>query len=332
MTQPPVNSGDDESEEIVDPIPDLPLPEDVVPGTPLTPGAACRRLALEMRKLREAAGLTLQHAGDAIERSPATISRFEANRYMPREVEVRALLGYFDKAKPGLVDAETEDRILWLRTEGRKEQWYESFKQELTGDMIPAHIQKFVEYETDAEQIRSYESDRVPGLLQTFGYARAVAEIFFPDRRAAEYERFAAFRLARQAKLREPGRNLRSTFIVNEVALRRELGSPDVLREQLEALVSGIEREGAGHVDLRIVPITTATPAAMDGPFVIMSFPNGSQDGELVYLESRTGGSYLTAEADVQRFVRHFENLTSVARSGADAVRLIRSILDGPSG
>lgn len=295
------------------------------PQSSITPGAARRRLAAELRSLREAARRKLEEAGDAIERSAATISRYESGRYVPRVVDVRALLDYYHSIVPHLVTDADRRRILWLLGESKKKQWYSAFKN-AAGEMISEHMLKFVEYETDAEQIRNYESDRIPGLLQISEYARAVAQIYFPHRDQAEHAQFAAFRLARQSKLRELG-TIRLSFVVNEVALRRELGSPEILRAQLRFLVDEIIADEENRVELRVVPARTATPATMDGPFILMSFPEDSDDPELVYLETRSGATYLSTEADVRRFDVHFEDLKAACLPEGETVPLIKSII-----
>jgi hypothetical protein len=294
-------------------------------GPPLTPGAARRRLGTELRLLREEADLTAAEAGEAIERSAATISRFESARYVPRLVEIDALLNHYQTLIPGRVTPEDRERILSLVPECRKKQWFDPFKDRATGDMMPAHLFRLVEYETDASEIRTYESDLVPGVLQTREYALAVARIFYPSREPVEHDRFAEFRVTRWKMLRQRAGHTRMSLIVNEVALRRPLGGRTVFREQLEALAGIIDDQDSG-ADVNILPLTIATPAALGGPFVVFSFP-ADDDGDLVYLESRSGGNYLAGLDDIVRFNAYFESLLAIALSRQDSAALIRTII-----
>jgi transcriptional regulator with XRE-family HTH domain len=296
-------------------------------GRPISPGAARRRLGSELRSLRELAGLKLEDAGRHLQRSAATVSRLESARVVPRLVDIAALLELYSNESLRPVPPEVRERVLRLAADSRKKQWFEPFRDVITGDMIPDHVGRLVEYETDAKEIRTFEPELIPGLLQTRAYAVAVAEVFFPQQNGAQRDRFVEFRLARQAMLHRQQEPVRLSAVVGESALRRTFGSVDTLREQVRSLANDI-RGARPNIEVRVVPISAAVPAAFGGPFAVMSF-DGGHDGDLVYLETRSGGDYLQATSDVERFNFHFESLVEVSLPKEDAIAFVETIVAG---
>ena len=167
----------------------------------MSPAAARRRLGHELRSLRDSVGLRLEDAGRHVQRSPATMSRLEGGKTQARMIEVAALLDFYAARNPNTVPPDVRERLLRLAAESRSSQWFDPFRDVMTGSMTPEHIKTYVEYETDANEIRNFEPELVPGLLQTQAYALAVAEIFFPSHLEVQRARFAEFRVARQQVL-----------------------------------------------------------------------------------------------------------------------------------
>ena len=303
---------------------------DWVSRHPISPGAARRRLGAELRRIREAVGLTGKQAGAVIERSAATISRFESAKtaaHCPRRFEVSALLDAYRTRNSDIVTQEKKRELEFLAMEGKKEQWFDPFKDLTTGAMIADHQIRYMEFESDASAIMTYEPDLVPGLLQTHDYARAVARIYFANRSLADHDRFAEFRMTRQTVLQTKASPPRLSLLVNEGALRRFFAGGAIHRAQLQKLIEAIRNE-AGSTRVHLIRSSVATPAALGGPFVILRFPEDSEEEALVYLETRSGADYLTAPDDVERFSRYFVDLRDAALRAEDAVTLIQSILD----
>ena len=298
-----------------------PTPDDV---RPISPGAARRRLGSELRALRELASLKLEDAGRHLQRSAATVSRLESAKAAPRLVDIAALLEFYSNESPRPVAPEVRERVLRLAADSRKKQWFEPFRDVITGDMIPDHFRRLVEYETDAREIRTYEPEIIPGLLQTRAYAVAVANLFFPQHADEQRNRFVEFRLARQAMLHRQREPVRFSVVVGESALRRTFGSVETLREQVRSLTDDI-RGARPNVEVRVVPISAVVPAALGGPFIVMSF-DGEHDGDLVYLETRSGGDYLQSPTDVERFNFYFESLVETALPQEEAVAFVEAI------
>lgn len=295
----------------------------------VSPSAARRQLGTLLRELRERAGLRLEDAGDHIERSTATLSRLENGKSVPRLVDVRALLDLYTESKPDDVTQEERDRAMLLAADSRKEEWFDPFRDVITGDMTQAHMERYVQWETDAEELLTYEASIVPGLLQTREYAEAVAELFFPDSTPRQRSRFVDFRMARQEVLRRRPNPLEFRVTLREVALRRVFGSPAVMVEQLKTLEAELSN-GLPNVQLRIVPDELVVPEALRGPFTVMRLPDESDnDGHgLVYLEGAGGGEYLQNAAAVERYRRDFAKLWAASLSKEQSLDLMRRIAD----
>lgn len=294
----------------------------------VSPSAARRQLGTVLRELRERAGLRLEDAGDHIERSTATLSRLENGKSVPRLVDVRALLDLYTESKSDDVTQEERDRAMLLAADSRKEEWFDPFRDVITGDMTPAHMQSFVQYETDAEEILTYQAEVVPGLLQTPEYAQAVAELFFSDATSRQRRRFVDFRLERQKVLRRRPNPLVYRVTLREVTLRRILGSAEVMVAQLMKLATEL-RNGLPNVTIRIVPDKLVVPEALRGPFTVMRLPDDDTDGHgLVYLEGAGGGEYLQNAAAVERYRRNFSTLWDVSLSGEESLGLVEEVAD----
>jgi hypothetical protein len=273
----------------------------------LSPGAARRRLGVELRSLRETAGLRLEDAGNVLQRSSATMSRLEGGRLLPRLVDVAALLEHYATAVPHAVSPETRERVLQLAADGRRKQWFDPFRDVMTGGASPEHFGRLIEYETDAAEIRAYGPDLIPGLLQVPAYVHGVAEKFFPGRPLEQRGRWVELRLARQEVLSRPD-SARLTAVIGEPALRRQWASRSASREQLDSLIEDVA--GArSNVQVSILPSTAAGPAVMGGPFILLSSGDGIEGDEIVYMETRNGADYLQSPSDVERYRLYFESL-----------------------
>jgi transcriptional regulator with XRE-family HTH domain len=293
----------------------------------LSPSAARRQLGVMLRELRERTGLRLEDAGDHIERSTATLSRLENGKSVPRLVDIRALLELYLGSKGDEASQDERDRVMLLAADSRKEEWFDPFRDVITGDMTQEHMLRYVEWETDADEVLTYEASVVPGLLQTRGYAEAVADLFYPDSTALQRKRFVDFRMARQGVLRRRPHPLVLRVTLREVALRRVVGGLDVMHEQLKKLEAEVGN-GLPNVELRIVPDDLVVPAALRGPFTVMRLPDESErDGHgLVYLEGAGGGEYLQNAAAVERYRRDFSTLWAESLPKQRSLDLIKEV------
>jgi transcriptional regulator with XRE-family HTH domain len=293
-----------------------------------TPSTAKRRLGVALKDAREAAGLPLDEAARAIQRSAATLSRLERGRLQkPRLIEITALLTRYASANRAAVPSERRDQILRLTEHAAEPAWFQAFRDVLGGPMTADDAQRYIEFESDAAVIRSFEPEAVPGLLQTRGYAEAITDVFFPAYSPAERARFVELRLARQQVLDRGADPVRLDVVIGEVALRRRLTAAQVMREQLQHLL-GYAEGTQPNVTLRVAPIELGHPAVYGGPYVVMDLADEDENG-LVYLEGRREPQFVQSDDTVDEFRRLHHELTGVVLDAAQTAAIIKESIDG---
>ncbi|WP_436759541.1 helix-turn-helix domain-containing protein [Streptosporangium sp. V21-05] len=259
-----------------------------------SPTVRRRRLASELRRLREERGLTIDQVAAEIDWHATKLSRFETGRRAIQPSDVRALIAVYD------VRAPESDRLLTLAREARQRGWWHTY-----GEAVPDWFEAYVGLESEATSLRVYEAEFVPGLLQTEGYIRAVYRAgLIGDE---DIEKRIAVRLARQQLLTGPEAP-HLWAVVNEAAIRRMVGGPETMREQLLRLVETSELR---NVTLQVLPFSVGAHAAMDGPFHVLGF--GSGDPDVVYIEYTTGTLYLEKTPEVERYTLMFDHLRAAA-------------------
>jgi len=264
-----------------------------------SPTVKRRRLAAELRHLREAAGLTIDEVAERLEWSTAKISRIENARASVLPRDVKFLLTVY-----GLTGTDDSwDVLTSLARESRQKGWWQQH-----GEAVPDWFEVFVGLEAEATTISGYEAEFVPGVLQTKEYARAVHRAQLVTATADEIDRLVRVRLARQELLiSEDAPQL--WLVLNEAVILRAVGGRDTMRAQLERL---IEASSLPNVTLQIVPFSAGAHPAMDGSFKLLSFREPT-DPNIVYIEYHTGALYLEKRADVSRYSLMFDHLRAAA-------------------
>lgn len=264
-------------------------------------------LGAQLRRLREAAGISREDAGYHIRASGSKISRMELGRVSFKERDVTDLLEFY-----GVRDAEEREKLVQLTREANQTPWWQKYQ-----DAVPDWFQVFVGLEEAAQLIREYEVQFVPGLLQTEDYARAVVMQGTPGLDSDEVERRVAVRMGRQQVLKKENAP-RLWAIVDEAALRRPMGGRDVLAAQIERLMDAVSEP---NVTLQVMPFRYGGHAAEGGAFMLMRFPEADLP-DIVYMEYLTGALYLDKPDEVERYAAVMERL-SVAGTSPDRTREI---------
>ncbi|MGR6319158.1 helix-turn-helix domain-containing protein [Micromonospora soli] len=283
-------------------------------GGPAT-GPTVLRILLgsQLRRLREGAGVTRETAGWEIRSSESKISRMELGRVGFKERDVADLLTLY-----GVKDVEERDALLKLAREANSPGWWHRY-----GDVLPGWFQSYLGLEAAAALIRTYEVQFVPGLLQTPDYARAVILLGHRGAPAAEIDRRVSLRMARQDVLRR-SRPPQLWAVLDEAALRRPIGGPDVMRGQLDAL---IEATAAPHVRLQVVQFEAGGHAAASGAFSILRF--GDEElPDIVYIEQLTSAIYLDKRDDLDYYALAMERLCVEAAPPERTPELLTRIRD----
>ncbi len=269
-------------------------------------------LGAQLRRLREARGISREEAGYAIRGSESKISRMELGRVGFKERDVLDLLTLY-----GITDEREREEALVLTRDANTPGWWHRYS-----DLLPSWFQNFLGLETAAVLIRSYEVQFVPGLLQTEAYARAVIQIGFSSANTEEIDRRVKLRIDRQKILRRPDPP-QLWAVVDEAALRRPIGGVSVMRAQIEAL---IEATKLPHVRLQVIPFQVGGHAAAGGAFSILRFPD--QDlPDVVFIEQLTGGFYLEKPDEVDQYAGAMGRLYIEAAPLAQTAEILHDIL-----
>jgi transcriptional regulator with XRE-family HTH domain len=276
-----------------------------------SPTVRRRRLALELRRLREAARLTCEEVADHLECSASKISRVETGRVSVSPRDVRDMLDLYG------VPAAQRESLVQLARDSRQKGWWHAFS-----DTVPPQFATYVGLESAACQIRIYELSLIPELLQTEDYARAVIRSGVMNSPREDVERQVALRMARQPAITRDNPP-RIWAVLDEAALRRQVGGAGVMQLQLEHLLA---RAALPNVATQVIPFGGGAHPAIGRPFIILVFPERA-DTDVVYLEDLTSALYLEDVADVDRYNVFFNHLRATALSLDDSSMLITSIL-----
>jgi transcriptional regulator with XRE-family HTH domain len=282
-----------------------PMPLD--PGRGNSPTVLRIVIGTQLRRLREAHGITRERAGDTIRASHAKISRLELGRVGFKERDIADLLDLY-----GVVDPEEREGFLRLVRQANTPGWWHRYS-----DVLPGWFEMYVRLEQAASVIRSYQVQFVPGLFQTEDYARAVIGSDAAGESADEIDRRVHLRMTRQKLLAEPHA---PTFwaVLDEAALRRPYGSPYMMQEQLEHLAVVTELP---NVILQVLPFDRGSQAAAVGPFTVLRFAEPDLP-DIVYMEQLTSAVYLDKQADVE-FYRAAMDRIAVAALCPDESRTV---------
>jgi transcriptional regulator with XRE-family HTH domain len=276
------------------------------------PTLRARRLALELLRRREAAGLTREEAARQLEWSTSTIFRIETGRSRPQPGNVKVLLELYGVTGP------ERDGLIRLSREARQPGWWHSFR-----DVLPNPYEVFIGLEAGAASIRNFEPVVVPGLLQSEEYARQMSRGGPRELDREDIERRVQVRMERQRILTREDRP-RLWAVIDEAVIRRVVSGPDVMREQLRYLIECAEQ---GKTTLQVVPFSAGAHAGTTGPFIILDFPEPT-DPSVVYVETLAGDLYLEERTDVDRYTLAFDRLLAAALHPDDSVRLVQQAAD----
>jgi transcriptional regulator with XRE-family HTH domain len=283
-------------------------------GGPIVPR---RLLGSNLRRLRDAQGVTRAGAAAVLDCSESKVSRLERGQVGFRKREVEALL-----CRYGVSDPATWESTLALVREANRPGWWQPFS-----DVLPTWFERYVGLESQASLIRTYEVQFIPSLLQTEEYARAVTRAGrLPGRRPAavedEIERRVHLRASRQQVFLGSG-TARLWAVVDEAALRRPIGGRRVMRAQVEHLLRLQARPG---VTIQVMPFGYGGQVAQVGAFTILRFAEPDLP-DVVCLEHLTGVSYLSRRDDSDPYHAVFTQMAVDGQQPPEAAAALAEIL-----
>ncbi len=276
------------------------------------PTAARMMLGTHLRRLREAAGISRQAAGEAIRASHAKISRLELGRVGVKERDLRDLLTLY-----GVDDPRERAALQDMVAPANQRGWWQQ-----DSDLLPSWFEMYLRFEQEARSIRCFQVQFVPGLLQTEDYARRVILAGHGAESAHEVDRRVQLRINRQKMLTEPG-GPQFWAVVDEGALRRPFGSVDVMRRQLEHV---LEMATLPNVTVQMLPFTAGSHAAAGGPFTILRFAEPDLP-DVVYLEQLNSAVYVDKREDVEDYLGVIEQVSVQALTPAQTRDAITGLL-----
>jgi transcriptional regulator with XRE-family HTH domain len=277
-----------------------------------SPTVRRRRLAAELRKLRKESGKTREQVAEFVGCSPVTVTRIESAQSAPRLADTARMLECYG------ITGERREVLMTLCGEARKRGWWHRYS-----GAIPAWFEVYVGIESEVSEIRSYQPEAIDGRLQSEGYVRAImlADVDVPSEE--ELERRISLRMERQEQLSGDDAP-RMWVVLNEAALRRQVGGQATMNEQLRHL---IEVSKSNKVVLQVLTYAGGAHPAMDGAFELLSFPEAA-DPDVVYLQYCRGSIYLEDSSDVAVYAEMFDHLRARALGPDESRALIARLAD----
>jgi transcriptional regulator with XRE-family HTH domain len=277
-----------------------------------TPTVRHRRLAAELRRLRESAGLTQEDVSERTGKDRSTLYRLENAQQRPQRSTLIQLLDLYGTGQ------ERRAELLALLREAGQRGWMQLDRSDLREIYAD-----YISFESEARSVSDYESLFIPGLLQTEDYARAVIRGALPEATEEQVESRVTARMERQGLLTRDS-PLQLWAIMDEAAARRIVGGPAVMREQLARL-----RDTAAlpNVTVQVIPYDAGAHPGMPGSFIVLEFPDPA-DQSLVYIDSMAGDLFLDAGMEVRRYILIFGHLRAAALRPDKSLTLLAGIAE----
>jgi len=273
-----------------------------------TPSVRARQLAAQLRRLREAATLTGEDVAARLGWSPSKVSRIETGQTSITSEDLQMLLDLYE------VSGSQRDHLSELGRNAQQRGWWDAY-----GDTLRPEVATLTALEADAESMRWYHPTVLPGLLQTEQYARAILRSHLFMAPPARIERRVRARIAGQGiLLREDPLPPEVAVVLDEAAILRAIGAPEVQRAQLVHLLKMCERP---NISVQILPFAVGGHPAMTGGFTILRFPGSLED--VVYVENMTSDLFVESEADVYHYGLAFDHLCTLALGREESIAFI---------
>ncbi len=278
---------------------------------PASPSLRRRRLAAELRRLRDQAGLSTTDAAKRLGWQASRVSRIETRQSGITAPDLRKLLNVY-----GVEDEDFRAYLAELARRVNERGWWQKY-----AGLIGSEYADLISLEAEARTIRAYQQELVPGLLQTPDYARAVIRNSRPTDTTEEVDRRVEIRIERQEILTTADPPPRFNVVLSEGTLRRPIGGFDVMRRQLEYLMRPRDR---ANVTVQVLPFDAGAHPSMVSPFVAMTFPDPGDLG-VVLVENATGALFLEEPDELRVYEELWGTLQASALSADDSQAFLKS-------
>jgi transcriptional regulator with XRE-family HTH domain len=254
--------------------------------------AALEAIGHRLREMRRARGMTQVSVAEVLNCDHSAVSRIESGTYPLTPQMLRAV-----------------ERLLSFAAADGYETWFISY----------------LEIERTATVLRTWEPLAIPGLLQTEAYARQVIRGATPGHSAADVDQLVAGRMTRQQiwERADPAPPMMPA-IIGEAVLRRGLGGAEVMRQQLERLITVAESEP--RITVQVLPFGSPGCAGMLAPFVVASFAPDPR-ADVAYLDNALDGATTARRDQVARLALLYDALAREALTPSDSAEKIRQVM-----
>jgi transcriptional regulator with XRE-family HTH domain len=268
-------------------------------------------LGSQLRRLREAAGVTPDQAAWELRASRSKISRMEHGRVRFKDRDVADLLTLY-----GITDEKLRARMLASAQDANAPGWWSKY-----GDLLPDWFEEYLGLEGAASVIRTFELQFVHGLFQTESYARSVTLLGHKTAPAEEIDRRVSLRIKRQDILASP-EPPQVWSVMDESVLRRPVGDRAVMRAQLDRLA---EMARLPQVTIQVIPFGGGGHAAAGGSFTLLRFAEPELP-DIVYIEQLTSALYLDDRQDIDHYLEVMNDLSTEALTPDRTTQFIAEI------
>jgi transcriptional regulator with XRE-family HTH domain len=280
-----------------------------------SPATTRRRLRVELRRLREDAGLNQADVVRKLDWSQSKLIRIENGSVGVSVTDARALLSLYG------APSELSDDLVSLARRTRTRTWWSRYR-----DVLNPAYQEFIGYEADASRLRHCHPTIVPGLLQTELYARTlIPALALAPRAQSTYDSLIEVRLKRQAEILHGDNPPEYIAIIDEGALRRPVGGPDIMRAQLRHLV---DLQDLKHATVAVLPFSAGPHVGMQGAFHIMDFAD-AVDEPVFFTETAQGNMVLRDNPEViAQYGKAFDRMLEMSLRSSAAADFLRRLAD----
>ena len=278
---------------------------------------ARKRLGTALRTLRENANLRIERAARELECSTAKISRLENGLGPAKAWEVRALLALY-----GVMDEKSRAQFDAWAAATKSTGWWES-----DADLTDDDEDRYIATETESRLVRIFCTPILPAILQIPEYALAQDDAWTPERSRVDAQRFISMNMRRQEELLRPEGALRVDAIVDEAAVRRQIGSPEIHTAQLTwlaDLLDSLAGQNRDDVVVRVLPFSAGSPGRAMSAFTVFT-PREPLDPVTAYVEETWGGAWYEG-ADTEPLVAIFNELARKCLDPQASRELLRSL------
>jgi transcriptional regulator with XRE-family HTH domain len=254
--------------------------------------------------------MTADQAAREVGISKSALSRIENAQVSVMPPVARSLLELYGVEEPDI------EALMQVAREARKRGWWQSYS-----DVLPEWFEVYVGLEADAAEIKTYESQLVPGLLQTEDYARAVIRAEHPDAPDEEVQRRVELRMRRQQLDSPP----KLWAVLDEAVLMRPVGGAPVMRAQIQKILKVSRQPGN---TIQVLPFAAGEHGSMGSAFSILTFGEPTDPG-VVYVETRAGSLYLEGH-EVREYTALFSHLVATAKGQRESAGMLEAAAHNP--